>query len=256
MSETPEPITAAKNRYRTLRNGLKLKLSSNRYRYYRNKLKETLLGPNQLLLLLCNSPFEVVEVVNKHLLSTNPSPLSHHDLLQCIHPDDADLVLNSLSDLWDTLRKNPQDTANVVLTGNWRSYNAQNILTDTHASVVTLEADHLGQPLLWLLFISFGGATSEISHPTALVCSNQQSGQVYFQNTLHQPQPVRFTPRELEVLQLLSQGKTSKEIAHLLHISKPTADGYRKQMFEKTGTKNTTELMAVVIRMGALSSIK
>lgn len=51
-----------------------------------------------------------------------------------------------------------------------------------------------------------------------------------------------LTDREIEIVRLLLEGKTSKEIGEKLFISKHTVDTHRRNVLEKTGTKSTSEL--------------
>jgi len=55
-----------------------------------------------------------------------------------------------------------------------------------------------------------------------------------------------LTPRELEVLRLVAQGKATKEIAAALRISHRTVDSHRARILEKTGAHTVAE----VIRIG------
>ncbi len=52
----------------------------------------------------------------------------------------------------------------------------------------------------------------------------------------------RFTPRELEILQLLADGSTNKMIARDLGISHNTVRNQVQVLFRKTGTVNRTQL--------------
>ena len=47
-----------------------------------------------------------------------------------------------------------------------------------------------------------------------------------------------FTPNELQVVNLIRKGKTTKEIAHLLNISPRTVEAYRNSIRKKLGLKN------------------
>ncbi|HIJ90787.1 MAG: PAS domain S-box protein [Desulfobulbaceae bacterium] len=49
---------------------------------------------------------------------------------------------------------------------------------------------------------------------------------------------VGLTPRELQVAELVKQGRSNKEIARLLHISLGTADVYRNKIRKKLGLQN------------------
>lgn len=60
----------------------------------------------------------------------------------------------------------------------------------------------------------------------------------------------RLSDREREVLQLLSEGKTTKQIGQLLHVSSRTIDSHRQRIMEKLGVKSIAELTKCAIRMG------
>jgi len=52
-----------------------------------------------------------------------------------------------------------------------------------------------------------------------------------------------ITPKEKEVLRLLSQGLSSKEIASCLSISVHTVESHRKNLRFKFDAKNSSELI-------------
>ncbi len=52
-----------------------------------------------------------------------------------------------------------------------------------------------------------------------------------------------ISPREAEVLHLISNEYTTKEIANTLYISTHTADSHRKNLMLKLGAKNTAGLI-------------
>lgn len=56
-----------------------------------------------------------------------------------------------------------------------------------------------------------------------------------------------LTPREIEIVELLMQNKTSKEIGEILFISKNTVDTHRRSILEKIGIKNTSELFNILM---------
>jgi DNA-binding NarL/FixJ family response regulator len=59
-----------------------------------------------------------------------------------------------------------------------------------------------------------------------------------------------LTPREREVLQLLSEGKTTKEIAAQLELAAQTVETYRKQIMAKLELRSVAELTKYAIRAG------
>jgi len=53
----------------------------------------------------------------------------------------------------------------------------------------------------------------------------------------------RLTPREREVTALLAEGLNTKDISNRLHISYNTVESHRKNLLDKFGVRNTTELI-------------
>lgn len=62
-----------------------------------------------------------------------------------------------------------------------------------------------------------------------------------------------LTPRQREVLQLVVEGCTMKEIATRLGISSRTAESHKYEMMEGLGVDNTAELIQYAIKLGLTS---
>jgi DNA-binding NarL/FixJ family response regulator len=62
-----------------------------------------------------------------------------------------------------------------------------------------------------------------------------------------------LTDREREVLQMVSEGLTTPEIARRLSISPRTAELHRGRMMNKLGLRNQTELIRYALKRGILS---
>ncbi len=88
-------------------------------------------------------------------------------------------------------------------------------------------------------------------------------GKSYFSNELlsiltskftHKPSDldsnieVRFSKREVEVLQFVCDGLTNNEIGDILCISSRTVDGHRANLINKIGAKNTVGLVTYAIK--------
>ena len=63
-----------------------------------------------------------------------------------------------------------------------------------------------------------------------------------------------LTNREREVLQLIAEGKTSRQITVLLHISEKTVRTHRAHIMEKLDTHSIAELTRYAIRKGMIGS--
>lgn len=59
-----------------------------------------------------------------------------------------------------------------------------------------------------------------------------------------------LSPRELQVLRLVAEGKTSKDIAVLLDLGLQTVRSYRKTMMKKLGVNNVAGLTQVALAAG------
>ena len=73
---------------------------------------------------------------------------------------------------------------------------------------------------------------------------------------LTQPEPAQespLSPREREVLQLLAEGKSTKEIAGRLFISVNTVDTHRRRIMEKLDIHSVAELTKYALREGLTS---
>jgi DNA-binding NarL/FixJ family response regulator len=62
-----------------------------------------------------------------------------------------------------------------------------------------------------------------------------------------------LTKREREVLQLIAEGKTTKDIASQLYVSIKTIETHRKQIMDKVGLNSVAELTKYAIREGLTS---
>ncbi len=63
----------------------------------------------------------------------------------------------------------------------------------------------------------------------------------------------QLTAREREILKLIAEGHTSKEIGAMLFISIKTVMGHRTKIMEKLGLHNRTELIKYAMKKGLLA---
>jgi DNA-binding NarL/FixJ family response regulator len=62
--------------------------------------------------------------------------------------------------------------------------------------------------------------------------------------------PCALSPREREVIQLLAEGKSTKEAAACLHVSPKTVETHRRNLMEKIQVESIAELTKYAIREG------
>lgn len=79
-----------------------------------------------------------------------------------------------------------------------------------------------------------------------------QATQGLVEDLLHHPDPARepteLTPRQREVLQLLAEGQTMKEIAHVLKITPRTVAFHKYSMMEQLGITSTAGLVQFAVK--------
>jgi DNA-binding CsgD family transcriptional regulator len=100
-------------------------------------------------------------------------------------------------------------------------------------------ADGWGQPRQWLEMAA-GTFLRHGIEPLALRC----------RRLLEQPQPSRWTmlgitDREADVLRLVAEGISNKEIAARLHLSPRTVEKHIESLFRKTAARSRTQLVAI-----------
>jgi DNA-binding NarL/FixJ family response regulator len=61
-----------------------------------------------------------------------------------------------------------------------------------------------------------------------------------------------LTPRRREVLQLLTEGRSAKEISAILNISSRTVEFHKYQMMEDLGVKTAAELIRFAVKHGII----
>ena len=59
-----------------------------------------------------------------------------------------------------------------------------------------------------------------------------------------------LSPRELEILQLVVEGKSSAEIAEVMYLSSKTVETYRSRLMKKLGIRDITSLIKFAVQQG------
>lgn len=65
--------------------------------------------------------------------------------------------------------------------------------------------------------------------------------------------PEPLTPREMDVLRLLAQGQSNKEIARALHLVEETVKSHVRHILAKLGVASRTQAVLAAIRLGIVS---
>jgi DNA-binding NarL/FixJ family response regulator len=65
-----------------------------------------------------------------------------------------------------------------------------------------------------------------------------------------------LTSRQRQILQLIAEGKSTKQIAHLLNLSVKTVETHRAQLMERLEIRDVPGLVRYAVRVGLVASDK
>ena len=108
--------------------------------------------------------------------------------------------------------------------------------TPTFIALTIQEITHLIKGDDYIIRAAFGEANKKIF--------------VYYSNEEKTSENDIISEREREVLQHISQGLDTKQIAILMNISPNTVDNHRRNMLARTGTRDTTALIQLCKMIG------
>jgi DNA-binding NarL/FixJ family response regulator len=125
---------------------------------------------------------------------------------------------------------------------------------EEHYVTSALQAGAVGYVLKGDAFAELDHAVSHVlsggvylSPDVQAVVVNQALGR---SSSSHAAGAKELSPRELEVLQMLADGSTAKQVALTLHLSVKTVEAHRRQIMDKTGAHSTADLVRYALREG------
>jgi DNA-binding CsgD family transcriptional regulator len=119
---------------------------------------------------------------------------------------------------------------------------------------IPLEFDKSGNVWLALSLVDLS-PDNDLEAPFHGRLKNRHTGELYYFPPEEDPaeQNLRLTNREKEILQLISRGLISKEIADKLYISVNTVNTHRQRIIEKLNVSNTYEAIRYAHERGIFS---
>lgn len=139
---------------------------------------------------------------------------------------------------------------------------ARKLYPDTKFIVLTMHAD--GQYVVKAVrsgafgYLLKNADKAELSEAIRTVVKNKK----YFNSEISQlmvgnmslegDNPQKLSERETQVLQLVSNGKTTKEIADALFVSSRTVETHRVNMMKKLDVQNTAELIKKAVKLNLI----
>ena len=144
------------------------------------------------------------------------------------------------------------------------------IADNPHIKVIALSMHHDKQFVSEIFKAGASGyllkdcAFDELEHAVNIVMDgktyiNPQIASLVIESLVNQPQTTSqksfslLTDREREVLQLISEGQSTKDIASKLSVSAKTIESHRRQVMGKLNIRNIADLTKYAIREGLTS---
>lgn len=130
-----------------------------------------------------------------------------------------------------------------------------------HAKVLIITADHNKESIFKVLdagvrdFLTKECGKEEIMEAVRATARNEKFicakiVDLILERHLNDYQPSQLTEREAEIIPLIANGMSNKEIAAKLHLSFHTVTTHRKNIFRKLGIKSVSELVIYAVRFG------
>jgi DNA-binding CsgD family transcriptional regulator len=173
----------------------------------------------------------------------------------CIHPDDVNFVYafskKSIAWSYHFADKLLQDPLAGVLSLDYRMKNNIGEYIRINRQTSCFKTDRLGNMIYAIsLFTNINHLKS--NNLITYACTNDFGVEFSIDDLVEQYQNRILTPRELEIIRLLSQGMSAAQIGKKLFISEYTVIAHRRHILHKIGAKNTAELIKYGMETGLL----
>ncbi len=188
------------------------------------------------------------------VLGYSTEDLTVETLYGLIHPDDAPIVAQLNEALIRALIgiKVPEDISEVALTMDYRMRRQNGSYIRVLRQSIVLEVDGLSRGAISTASLCKDISTIKSSTSIGWQIRAPLAGLVDMSTLAEYAGRMHYrpSPREMDVVRELAKGKTSKEIARALRISLHTVNAHRRNLLERTGLSNTTELVHRMVGLG------
>ncbi len=167
-----------------------------------------------------------------------------------VHPDDMEDVLKSAIATLKHVFQGNKNRTHIKMIREYRAKIGDRFRRVTESFQI-LETDDKGNIWLALCFLEISpNQQPPFAVNTQII--NTATGEVFAPLTRFYQRQSVLTKRELEILNLIAQGKLSKEISDQLHISVHTVNTTRQHILEKLNVDNSHEAVRYGMSLGLI----
>jgi DNA-binding CsgD family transcriptional regulator len=202
------------------------------------------------------SRYVFVEKRIEHILQYQPSELTSATddfFFSHMHPEDVSPYQLAMQRCHKYMAELPEYERHYYTTSlDYRLQRKDGAYIHLLQQMVCMEYDHKGAPLFSLEKCTSITHWEKHQHMTlSIIGPNRQRNHVFYPNKqIMSKEKYLFSPAELRILKLISQGMTSHEVAEFLNLSFNTVNTHRRNMRKKAGVKSTTSLIRIAQENG------
>lgn len=173
-------------------------------------------------------------------------------LYNLYHPDEAEMMYRIVARAWEYLCSTPMKKAEALFSIDYRFRKVDGSYIRVLRNSYNLDVDANGRTIT-TLSICTDITSHKLSGKIQWSLTGPRADQVTFEDILKlKANPLKLSKREIEILKLLAQGKTSTQVAKQLSTSAHTVNTHRRNMLHRNNIKNMTMLIAIAIQEGIL----
>jgi hypothetical protein len=207
---------------------------------------------NSTFIIITNTQTQSYEFISKNFKAAtgvNPEELLEvgvSGFLGRMHPEDVEIWLGLMGELMDFCISSveQEDRKRLEIQYNYRFQNGDGKYINLLESQIVLQMDNEGKPLVGMgHYTVFGNEEyNPIKGLVRKLNTDDKYETIFSKNFSKSKILAELSVREQEVIELLLQKKTSKEVADQLFVSSHTIDTHRRNIIRKLKLKSTVDL--------------
>jgi DNA-binding CsgD family transcriptional regulator len=219
---------------------------------FRIDARDIVLNPKECFYILDLKDGEIIfQKKLQEVLGFTSKFFQYKDLLRRYHPDDIDTVIRISKATINHCLENPESCSNSLLQLTIRFKNDTGEYIRLLSQSTVYQTDQGSKPrliLVKLTDISFFESTAYVNW--SFKADNLDMD--LFKEKVFSAYHDFFTTREVEIIKMIADNKSTKEIAKELNISDFTVSTHRKNILKKAQRHSTDELIIFCKRKGIL----